>query len=476
MKTALVLLALLLAAALPLAAQTDGSLERVRRRGVLLWGGDAEGAAPYTFPDPANPSRMIGYEVELADEIARELGVRAQLVQTPWDRLPQALVRGDVDIIKDGIEVTENRKQFLNFSRPYYRFYEALMVRQDNTDIHGMSDLAGKKVGTLKGALAADLLAQITGVEIVSYDGQVEPYRDLSIGRLDAVLLDYPVARYYGEKIPGLKYADRSIGGGDYAVGVRKEDVALLTAIDQALERIEKDGRLDQILRRWGLVGDSAPQFQVSTEPLTTYLPLLLRAAVMTVFLSVTSMALAIGLGLVLCLTRKYGTRLPAGACQIYIELFRGTPLLLQLLVLYFGLPVLGINLPAWAAALIGLGMNFAAYEAEMYRAGIESVPAGQMDAALALGMTGRQAVTLVILPQAFRISLPGSTSNFISLFKDSSLCSTIGVVELTKQFNILAVSTWRVLELGLLTAALYLMMSYPLSLLARRLERRLSR
>lgn len=476
MRTVPVLLTLLLAVVLPLAAQTDDSLERVRRRGVLLWAGDAEGAAPYTFPDPANPSRMIGYEVELSDEIARELGVRAQLVQTPWDRLPQALVRGDVDIIKDGIEVTENRKQFLNFSRPYYRFTEALMVRADNTDIHEMSDLPGKRVGTLKGALAADLLAQITGVEIVTYDGQVEPYRDLSIGRLDAVLLDYPVARYYGEKIPGLKYADRSIGGGDYAVGVRKEDVALLAAVDAALARIEKDGRLDQILRRWGLVGDSVPQFQVSTEPLTTYLPLLLSAAVMTVFLSVTSMALAIVLGLVLCLTRKYGTWLPAGACQIYIELFRGTPLLLQLLVLYFGLPVLGINLPAWAAALIGLGMNFAAYEAEMYRAGIESVPAGQMDAALALGMSGRQAVTLVILPQAFRISLPGSTSNFISLFKDSSLCSTIGVVELTKQFNILAVSTWRVLELGLLTGLLYLMMSYPLSLLARRLERRLSR
>jgi polar amino acid transport system substrate-binding protein len=127
-------------------------------------------------------------------------------------------------------------------------------------------------------------------------------------------------------------------------------------------------------------------------------------------------------------------------------------------------------------SGLLGLGMNYAAYEAELYRAGISAVPKGQMEAALSLGMTTGTAVKRVILPQAFRIALPGVTNDFIALFKDSSLVSVIAMVELTKTYSILAASTLRFFELGLIVALLYFAMSYPLSLLAKRLEDRLKR
>ena len=189
--------------------------------------------------------------------------------------------------------------------------------------------------------------------------------------------------------------------------------------------------------------------------------------------ISVAAMALAIPLGVLLALTRLYLPRLRPLA-TIYVEVIRGTPVLLQLYLLYYGLAgVLALN--AWLAAILGLGLNYAAYEAELYRAGIAAVPVGQMEAALALGMTRRMALRRIVMPQAFRVALPGMTNDFIALLKDSALVSVITVVELTKRMTITAVDLRSWLGPGLLCAALYFAMSYPLSRLARRLERRLA-
>jgi polar amino acid transport system substrate-binding protein len=201
---------------------------------------------------------------------------------------------------------------------------------------------------------------------------------------------------------------------------------------------------------------------------------MLLKGAGITLFISSTSMLFAIALGLVLTLARLYGSAPFNGLATAYIEIYRGTPLLIQLYILYYGLPNIGISLSPFAAAFLGLGMNYAAYEAELYRAGISAIPRGQTEAALSLGMTQGMAIRRIILPQAFRIALPGVTNDFIALFKDSSLVSIIAMVELTKTYTILAASTLRFFELGLIVAVLYFIMSYPLSRLARRLEEHL--
>lgn len=211
--------------------------------------------------------------------------------------------------------------------------------------------------------------------------------------------------------------------------------------------------------------------------PLLPMIPILIEGAGVTIVISVVSMAIAVSLGLALCLGRMYGGRFARGAATAYVEFYRGTPLLIQLYLLYYGLPkvpYIGVSMSPWTAAFIGLGMNYAAYEAELYRAGILSVPKGQTEAASALGMNRRLTFRRIVLPQAMRVALPGMTNDFIALFKDSSLVSVIAMVELTKSYNMLASSTLRFLELGLITAFLYFAMSYPLSLLARRLEERL--
>lgn len=467
----------------------EGTLEKIKKRGYLLWGADAEGGAPYVFPDPENPSKLIGFEVDLANAIARQLGVRAVESQNAWDSLIPALERGDFDFAMNGIEITQERKKRVLFSAPYYVYTEQLVVRRDNTDIKGIADLRGRKVGTLSGTVAQDILMGMGGVNVKIYSGQVEPYEDLALSRLDAVLLDLPIAAYYAKPNPKLKYAGPPVGEGLYAIAIRKNDVELKNKLDQILAKLYRTGELKKIYEKWGLWNGKQEKLssffknpaaetleESRSAPVKSFFPMLLKGAGVTVLVSVSSMALAIGLGLLLTLMRLYAGPPLGWLATAYIEVYRGTPLLIQLYILYYGLPNVGISLNPVTAALLGLGMNYAAYEAELYRAGINAVPYGQMEAALTLGMTRGLAVRRVILPQAVKIALPGITNDFIALFKDSSLVSVIAMVELTKTYSMLAASTLRFFQLGIITALLYFGMSYPLSILARRLEKRLKK
>jgi polar amino acid transport system substrate-binding protein len=278
------------------------------------------------------------------------------------------------------------------------------------------------------------------------------------------------------------------MGEGFYGIAMRKGDEELKRRIDGILEKLLKTGELRKLYEKWGIWNPEQEKLftamnvasgYVSLEesrkaPLYTFMPALAKGAAITVVISVISMSLAVVLGLVLALARIYGNPPFSMLAISYIEIYRGTPLLIQLFILYYGLPNIGISLSPLLAAFLGLGMNYAAYEAEIYRAGISAVPKGQTEAALSLGMTRSLAVRRIVLPQALRIALPGITNDFIALFKDSSLVSVIAMVELTKTYSILAASTLRFFELGLIVAILYFGMSYPLSLLARRLEARL--
>ncbi len=465
-------------------AASTGTLQDVRQRGVLRWGADIQGGEPYVFRDPQDTSRLVGFEVEIAEGLARRLGVRQELVQNDWQNLAASLQRGDFDIILNGLEATPARQDQIALSRPYFRFDETLVVRGDETRIHALADLAGKRVGTLNGSLAYNILTASAGIETVLYEGVEEPYIDLEQGRLDGVVLDHIIAERYGLVRPTLRRA-ATVGSGVYVIGVRRGDGDLLDAINAGLDTMIGDGELGSILKRWKLWDER--QVQLLASPATAAPPvhqtgsftwgqlkLFLRGAGFTVVISTLAMALAVGGGLGLSITRHYGSPLTRSVATAYIELFRGTPVLLQLYVLYYGVAP-WLTLSAFTAAVIGLGLNYAAYEAEIYRAGIQAVPIAQTEAALALGMSRWTTMQRIILPQAIRIALPGVANDFIALLKDSSLVSVITVVELTKQMTITAVDVRGWLVPGLVCAAMYLALSYPLSRLARRLERHLS-
>ena len=472
-------------------ARADDALQRIQKSGVLKWGADAEGGAPYVFPDPQHPEKLIGFEVEIADALAHRLGAHAEMVQNQWDGLVPALQRGNFDIVLNGLEITDAHRQQIAMSQPYYVYSQQIITRKDNDTLTNLASLKGHAVGTLSGTVAQRIMETTGGIDVRVYPGQVEPFRDLNNGRIDAVMLDRPIAVYYLTREPNLKMSGESFAPGYYGIGVRKEDETLLLALNKGIAELQADGTLEEIYLKWDLWDRNqlllanyheekpaeAKNVSVSTfRNWRTYLPMLLKGALVTIEISVLAMALAIVCGQALALTRLYGIAPLRWLAVTYIEIIRGTPLLIQLYLIYYGLPNVGIRLNAFVAAVIGLGLNYAAYEAENYRAGIQAIPRGQLEAALSLGMSRWLALRAVILPQAIRIVIPPVTNDFIALFKDSSLVSVITMVELTKVYGMLALTTYDYMGLGLITAALYFGLSYPVSLLAKRLERKLHR
>jgi len=467
---------------------------------TLRWGGDAEGGAPFVEADPSDPAKLVGFDVEIAELVARKLGRTPQFLQVQFTSLDQSAKRGDFDIALSGIEDIPARRQSLAASLPYYEFREVLTVREgDRGRYRSLADLKGRRVATLGGTMAYDLLLdaeRTAGIIAVSYDDDVHPYSDLLLGRVDAVVLDNVLADRAMRRNAGLFTHPEALAVGHYIVITAPENTALRDQVDQILRDAMRDGTLERIFRKWNVWNDDQPSLYAriltpgpsagtgtpgtlgspgtsgTSGTVRRYLPSLLSAAFVTLVLSFTAMALAVALGVLIATGRVYGDPVSRLLLTVYVEVMRGTPVLLQLFVIYYGLASV-VRLPAFIAALLGLGLNYAAYESEIYRSALEAVPRGQLDAARILGFTRMQTLRLVRAPQAFRLALAPMTNDFVALLKDSSLVSMLTVVELTKQTQIFATNIGSWVIPGLLCALLYLAMSLPLGYLARRLEER---
>jgi polar amino acid transport system substrate-binding protein len=469
---------------------------------ILRWAGDAEGGAPYVEADPADPSRVIGFDVDIAELIARGLGRAPQFAEVAFASIDQSIARGDADIGLSGIEDTSARRAAYAVTVPYYEFREVLSVRSADADqFRTLEDLRGRRVGTLGGTIAYEILLDAErrhGVLAVSYEDDVHPYSDLLIGRLDAVLLDNVLADRRSRTTAGFVTHADPIAVSHYVGVLAPGNVDLRNQIDRILKHAMQDGRLESIFRKWKVWNDDQPRLfarVLAGEPIPPvlsstgyedeglasmsrweatrrYLPAFLRAATITLILSCGAMLAAVALGVAIATGRLYGHRITQAVLTAYVELIRGTPLLLQLFVLYYGLAA-AIRLPAFVAALLGLALNYAAYESEIYRGALLSVPVGQLEASRTLGFSEFQTLRLIRGPQAFRLALAPMTNDFVALLKDSSLVSVLTVVELTKQTQIFATNLGSWVVPGAMCAALYLAMSLPLAAIARRLERR---
>ena len=457
---------------------------------VLLWGGDAEGGAPFVEADPSDASKVRGFDVEVAETIARGLGRRARFVQVQWSSIDQSVERGDFAIGMSGMEDTPARRARHAVTVPYFEFREVLAVRpEDASRWRSPADLRGRRVATLGATMAYDLLLAAKdsfGLVPVSYDDDVHPYADLVAGRVDAVLLDHIIAKRRSS--PRFVIQPQTVATGYYVGVLAKADSVLRDSVNAVLVAAMRDGTLEQIYRRWDVWDSSQGELfrrirgggeargvaAGQAASVWAYLPSLARAALVTLLLSFLSMTMAVIVGLALAGARVYGGRLTRVLATVYVEVVRGTPLLLQLFVIYYGLAGV-VRLPAFLAAILALALNYAAYEAEIYRGALEAVAPAQLEAARTLGFSEMQILRLIRGPQALRYALAPMTNDFVALLKDSSLVSVITVVELTKQTAIYATNVGSWVVPGLLCAAVYLAMSLPLARLARRLERRWS-
>jgi His/Glu/Gln/Arg/opine family amino acid ABC transporter permease subunit len=203
-------------------------------------------------------------------------------------------------------------------------------------------------------------------------------------------------------------------------------------------------------------------------------LPYLLQGAGLTIFISTLAMVLAAGVGLAMAALAQVPGRLGPRLVGAYVEVFRNTPLLIQIFIVYFGLPPLGIKLSPFLSGLSALVLYAAAYNAEIFRAGLEAVPRGQVEAARSLGLSGLSTFRWVVVPQALRISFPALGNNLVSLVKNSSLVSTIGMVELMFVANDISFNNFRTFEIYGATVVIYVVIVLALTRLLRTAERRL--
>lgn len=482
----------------------------------LRWAADIESGVPNVFFDPKNPEKITGFEYDIAEAIATYLNKKLEFFPNDWEMLVPGLQRKQYDILLNAIEGNSWKmfagKANVKLSKPYYITHLQLVVMKNNFYMKYFSDCEGKKIGILKQSWHAEkALKRFTNTQIVIYDDEVKAYADLRNKRLDGVLLDFPESYYYAAIDKDVRLVEEPISRLEYTVMVRASDDMLLRSINDAIDALQKDGTLKAILEKWGLWNAETATYyntEITTKsPATAFddyiasvqlsekqsnqfylicLPIFAKAAWVTLKLSLAAMVLALIMGFPLAILRTYGISWIRWIVSVYIECVRGTPLLVQLLLIYYGLPTLAPMFPEpfnhWVclnpfiAGVLALGINYSAYESEIYRAGLLSVPKGQMEAARALGMTHLQSLLHVIFPQAIRTVIPPITNDFIMLLQDSSLVSMITIVELTRTYQCLAATHFNYFETGLLVAGFYLLLGFPFIRLARRFEKKFNR
>jgi polar amino acid transport system substrate-binding protein len=481
----------------------------------LRWGGDQEGGGPYIFPHDDDPTKVVGFEVELAQALAKQMHRDAVFVQCKWDEMLPVLTRGNFDVALNGYEYTDQRASRYLASLPYYIYELGLCANLAEGAVTGWDDLKKprpdgnlRRVGVLGGSSADRYVTDQFGstCQIVRYKGSTETLWQVEAGQLDATVQDLPILHFYVvhlNRYPKLRVIDAPTARGYYVMYARADDKLLMAAINQSLRTLHNNGQMRVIYDRYGIWNGNQQKLdevwatwntglrenkQNTWRTLLGQAPLLIKAAGVTVALALVSMPLAILIGVCVALVRCWNNpELGGGAAPptpvyrffrlpftIYVEIVRGTPLAFQLFVVYFILPELGIKINEFWSGVLALAVNYSAYEAEIFRLGLQAIPRGQIEAALSLGMSRPLAVRRIILPQAVRLVIPATANDFIALFKDTAVCSVIAVEELSEQYSMGAKSTGLFLEMAGLASVLYLMMSYPLSLLAGWLERTL--
>jgi polar amino acid transport system substrate-binding protein len=462
---------------------------------VLRWGGDSSGGEPYIIEAQRKGEEPGGFEGDLARYLADKLGLKSQFVFNDWSTLPAALGSNRIDIVLNGYEWSANREAVMASTIPYYAYRLRLIFHKDR--LVRWDDLRDKPlhIGVLSDSAADNYVTKLSEsnpklkIDRLDTEGVTGVMARVKPGDFDATVQDSPVITWYMNRkgmFSDLRVDDQAIAPvphSYYVIYTRPEDKMLRQQLDEVIRKGLENGELRAIYERYGVwndyqqrllaAADHWPPAESAAVPgLGWFMRTLAFAALTTIALACIAMPLAMMLGLTVALGRLYAPRWLAWPCVIYVEVIRGTPVLLQLMVIFFFLPTVGITLPAFWSGVLGLALNYGAYEAENYRAGLLAIPNGQMEAALSLGMSRLTALRRIIVPQAVRLVVPPVTNDFISLFKDTSICSAIAVTELMARYRTLMVNYQQMaLQVGLITAVLYLLMSYPLSLVARRLE-----
>lgn len=450
-----------------------------------------EGTYP-PFEFQTDTGELQGFDVDLMNAIARESGFKINYQNLPFAGMIPALQARSIDAAVAAMTITEERNKTVSFSRPYFRSGLAIATRTDDTSITGFESLNNKRISVQIGTTGAEKAVAIPGAKVRSFDDAPTAIRELLNGNVDALLHDEPVILYAinsgdveGVKVVGQLLTEEYFG---FPTPKNSPNLAL---IDRGLTTLLGNGVYAQVYQKWfGVKPPTLPErlpFQTQTTTssglfgafttIATAFPLLLRGALVTLQLTAISVILGLIGGSLLGIIRLSKILPIRWAARAYIDFFRGTPLLVQIFTIYFGIPAISqelgfdLNLNRWTAAIIALSLNSTAYIAEIVRAGIQSIETGQSEAAESLGMSSNQTMRHIIFPQALRRMLPPLGNEFISMLKDTSLVAVIGFEELFRNGQLIVATNYRSFEIYAAVAFIYLVLTIFSSQVFSRLE-----
>lgn len=471
-------------------AEEDDSLQRVLDRGTLIVGTSADNPPKEFIRMNNGKEEIVGFDIDVAKEIAKELGVELEITNMKFDGLIPSIQTNEFDMALAGFNPTPERREIVGFSNPYHTLPFVILTTKDKAEVFTSVDsLTGKEVAAQKGSTQETILNDYLGnAQPVALGKLPEVIAEINAGTVDAGVVGWLTAQNYLDVYPNLTIADVEIEVPEektaQVIAFPKESTALIERVNEIIADMEEKGMMEDLLDKnieLAKAGDS----QDSQSMLKTYGPLFLKGALTTIGVAVVCVLFGTLLGILIALLRISSNKLLKALATFYIQVLRGTPALLQVFIFYFGLSMIisipsvhvwGVNLARLIPGCIALSINSSAYVAEIIRSGINAVDKGQSEAYYSLGLNKWMTMREIILPQAIRNILPALGNEFISMIKETSLLSVIAVSELMFVADTVKAATYRTMESLFIAAIIYFCMTCVVSLLVARFEKKLAR
>ncbi|GCF95562.1 glutamate ABC transporter permease [Enterococcus florum] len=472
----IVALLLLVVGLLPAAAsaeETDPVYERIQKNGELVVGLSAD-YAPYEFhAEVDGKDTVVGFDVSIAEKVAKDLGVKLRVEELGFDALLGSLKTGKVDLVISGMVITEERLKEVDFSDPYYTVSQRVLVRKDDVNqYNSTADFDGVPVGAQKQTLQEELAHnELVGSEVTSLQKVPDLVNNLINRKVDGVIVEKAIAEAYVQTNETLAIAPVEFENGDNvtAIAMSKNTPALMQAVNQSIQEIEEENLVDQYKKEANDL-----MFQEEESFFQKYIPFYINGAKYTILLAFVGVLFGMIIGSLLALMKLSKNKLLKYLAVAYIEYVRGTPLLVQIFIVYFGTGVLGLDLSKLVAGCIAVSLNSGAYVAEIVRAGINAVNKGQTEAARSLGMNQKEAMRYIVFPQAIKNILPALGNEFVTIIKESSVVSVIGVSELIFQTGVVQGASFKPFLPYVIVSLIYFVLTFCISRLLGFAERRL--
>ena len=440
-----------------------------------------------------------GYDVQIAKQVAKALGKKPLVVKTSWNGLIPALTSGKLDMIIAGMSPTAERKKEIAFSNSYYTSEPVVLVNKDGAYANAktLKDFKGAKITSQQGVYLYNLISQLTGAKQETAMGDFAQMRQaLESGVIDGYISERPealTAESANSKFKMIQFKkgfDVNEEDATIAIGMRKNDKRL-EQVNAAITKISAKDQvalMDKMIQNQPVETDTSKDkttfFRQVTKILKDNWPQFLRGAGLTLIISITGTIAGLIIGLLIGVYRTAPTAknkalallqtLFGWFLNVYIEIFRGTPMIVQSMVIYYGTAqAFGVSIDRTIAAIFIVSINTGAYMSEIVRGGIFAVDKGQFEAATALGMTHKQTMRKVVLPQVVRNILPATGNEFVINIKDTSVLNVISVVELYFSGNTIATQTYQYFQTFTIIAVIYFVLTFTVTRILRYVERR---